>query len=65
MKKLHLICEEGRLKMIESLSDFDDSLADQVLSNENGFDGVTIENINQVHQLTKLLKYETLPYVRR
>ena len=51
--------------MIESLSDFDDSLADQVLSNEKGFDGVTIENINQVHQLTKLLKYETLPYVRR
>jgi len=51
-KKLHQICEEGRLRMIESLSDFDDSLADQILSSENGFDGVTIENIDQVRQFS-------------
>ncbi len=38
--------------MIESLSDFDDSLADQILSSESGFDGVTIENIDQVRQFS-------------
>ena len=49
---LNEICCEGRLKMIESLSDFDEQIADLILSDESGgFEGVSEEDIKQVGQL--------------
>ncbi len=50
LEKLRHICSEGRSKLIETLSDFDDSMADQVLADETGgiYDDVTPECIDQV-----------------
>ena len=49
LNELQQICREGRLKMIESLSDFDDQITDLILSDESGgFEGVSQENIKQV-----------------
>ena len=52
LNELQQICSEGRLKMIESLSDFDDQIADLILSDESGgFEGVSEDDIKQVGQL--------------
>ena len=49
LNELAHICNEERLKMIESLSDFDDQIADLILSDESGgFEGVSQQNIQQV-----------------
>ena len=60
LNELQQICSEGRLKMIESLSDFDDQIADLILSDESGgFEGVSEDDIKQVGHLPLIKHWQT------